>query len=338
MTGGKCQGGRAAAAGPIASERPTGPTGTIVPWVTVRSRGGYTPEPCADPGSGSGSDSGAADQADLDRTMKDAVSDDSDVVLSEDGRRLRPVKSLMRAIDLIRALADGGRPLGVTELAAATGSSKTAAYNLVTTLEIRGLVQRDAHNRYRLGWGLFELGEMVRLGSDLSEAARPQVAELAEQTGETALLAILDQDSVIYTEKSESRRSIRMAEAPGRRAPLDATAAGRILLAFAPAPYRRQYLAERRRARAQLSGGVDDLAARLDRIVIDGYDTSHQEREPDLTSVSVPIFGYGDEVIGALTVAGPVSRLTLERTREYLPMLRTAADTIGRAFGGRPHF
>ncbi|GGL98232.1 IclR family transcriptional regulator [Nakamurella endophytica] len=253
--------------------------------------------------------------------------DDDEIVYSADGRRLRPVKSLMRAVDLLELMARSERPLGVTELAAASGSSKTAAYNLVTTMEFRGLVRRDAQNRYHLGWGLFELGELVRAGSDLSEAARPLVEDLAETTGETALLGILDHDSVIYLEKAESRRSIRMVEAPGQRLPLHATTSGRVLLAFAdPAD----------RARYQHTAQVPDpeaLDERLARIVRDGYDASAQERDPDLTSVSVPVTGLRGSVIASLTVAGPVSRLTEQRVQECVPTLREHAALIGKAVG-----
>lgn len=260
------------------------------------------------------------------------MGDESDIVLSEDGRRLRPVKSLMRALDLVQALAESRRPLGVTELASLTSSSKTAAYNLVTTLEIRGLVRRDSHNRYALGWALFELGELVRTGSDLSDAARPVVADLAESTGETALLGVLNHDSVIYIQKAESRRSIRMVEAPGQRLPLHKTAAGLVLLAFASDTYRDRYLmtvtTEAETSRSHLRDATQEIVAR-------GYAVFVQEPDPDLTSASVPVFGYGGEVSAALTVAGPVSRLTRARIEEFLPQILSSADSISSSIGGR---
>lgn len=82
------------------------------------------------------------------------VSEDEGVVVSDDGRRLRPVRSLLRALDVRDALVQSERPLSVSEIAARTGFSRTAAYNVVTTYEIRGLVRRDSQNRYVLGWGL----------------------------------------------------------------------------------------------------------------------------------------------------------------------------------------
>lgn len=266
--------------------------------------------------------------------MRDDLSDQADVVISADGRRLRPVKSLMRAIDLIEALAGSGRPLGVTELAAATGSSKTAAYNLLTTLELRGLMRRDAQNRFQLGWGLFEWGELVRVSSDLGSAARLQVEDLAEITGETALLGILDQGSVIFLQKAESRRSIRMVQSPGQRLPLHATTAGLILLAFSSAEFRARYLAAPERPADGVMGS-EALAGLLERIAADGLAVSYGDPEPDVTSVSVPVFGYDGDVIAALMLAGPSSRLTDDRVVEYRPQMLAAASVISRGMGGR---
>jgi DNA-binding IclR family transcriptional regulator len=253
--------------------------------------------------------------------------DEDDVVVSDDGRRLRPVKSLLRALDVLEVLAVSDRPLTVAEIATRTGTSRTAAYNVITTYEIRGLLRRDSTGRYALGWGLFELGESARSHSDLSDAARPVVEDLAERTGETVLLGVLDQSSVIYVEKAESRRSIRMVEAPGRRLPLHESATGLVLLAHAAPAFRERYVAE--------SDLGDRLAATTEEIRARGYATSVQDLDPDLTSASVPVHGPAIDPIAALTVAGPASRFTRERIEEFLPQILSSATAISKALGGR---
>jgi DNA-binding IclR family transcriptional regulator len=260
------------------------------------------------------------------------VDEDDDVVVSDDGRRLRPVKSLLRALDVLETLAASERPLTLAEIATRTGFSRTAAYNVVATYEIRGLVRRDAHHRYVLGWGLFALGEQARYRSDLSDAARPSVDDLAEQTGETVLLGVLDQDSVIYVEKAESRRSVRMVEAPGRRLPLHESVTGLVLLAHATPAFRDRYI-----------DGIGDGAAseRLREttatIRSSGFATSVQDLDPDLTSASVPVHGPLGDPIAALTVAGPASRLTRARIEEFVPQILGAATAMSKALGSRSH-
>jgi DNA-binding IclR family transcriptional regulator len=259
------------------------------------------------------------------------VDEDDDVVVSDDGRRLRPVKSLLRALDVLGALAHSERPLTLTEVVERTGFSRTAAYNVLTTYEIRGLVRRDSRNRYVLGWGLFELGEQARSRSDLSDVARPVVEDLAENTGETVLLGVLDQGSVIYVEKAESRRSIRMVEAPGRRLPLHESVTGLVLLAYAAAALRERYLEELGCTGAERA----ELAERTAEIVVRGFAVSVQDLDPDLSSASVPVHGPDGQPIAALTVAGPASRLTQERVMEFLPDLLGAAAAVTKTIGGR---
>lgn len=246
------------------------------------------------------------------------------------GRRLRPVKSLVRAIDLLDVLADAGEPLGVTELAVQTGFSKTATYNLITTLETRGLIRRDGGNRYGLGWRLLELGEFVRTRSSLGEVARPHLLNLAEVAGETAFAALLDGDTVLCLEMAESRRSVPMSLAPGRRSGLEDNAAGDVLLAFASTRRRRRY------AQGRPSGATDaDVIARLDAVRRDGHATSLEDADPQLASVAVPVFDHSREAVAALALSGPRTRLTAERIRDLLAPLRAEAHEISQALGFR---
>ena len=253
-----------------------------------------------------------------------------EVNAGDSGRRLRPVKSLVRAIDLLDVLAREGEPLGVTELASATGFSKTAAYNLITTLESRGLIRRDGGNRYDLGWRLFELGEMVRSRSALGELARPHVINLAEKAGETAMLAILDSDTVFCLEMAESRRSLPIAFAPGQRASLDENAAGEVLLAFASAGRRRRYLQG-----VAGDSAREDRIAHFERIRSDGFAISSMHAEAAVASIAVPVHDYTKEVVAALTLAGPTTRFTTKRRRSLLIELRREAAEVSRALGFR---
>jgi IclR family acetate operon transcriptional repressor len=256
------------------------------------------------------------------------VDEDDDVVVSDDGRRLRPVKSLLRALDILSAIAESDRPATLNEIVTRTGFSRTAAYNVITTFEIRGLVHRDDRNRYELGWELLELGEKARSRSALGEVARPIVEDLAENTGETVLLGVLDRGSVIYVEKAESRRSIRMVEAPGRRRPLNESLTGLVLLSYAPPLLRERYLGQDETIAGQLQERIGAILKR-------GFATSVQDLEPDLSGASVPVHGPDGQIMAALTVAGPASRLTQARIEEFLPQLLVGASAISRVIFGR---
>jgi IclR family pca regulon transcriptional regulator len=251
---------------------------------------------------------------------------DKTIGTGQQARRLRPVKSLLRAIDLIDALVEAAHPLGVTDLASVTGFSKTATYNLVTTLETRGLIRRDGGNRYGLGWRLLELGEHVRTRSSFGEVARPHLEALAELAGETAFAGVLDGDTILCLDMAESRRSLSMDWAPGRRARVEDNAAGELLLAFGSARRRRRYAQSR-------PDGPDRSLARLDAIRVDGVALSADAPRSMWASVAAPVRDRSNEVVGAIGLLGPKSRLTDARRRELASALCAEAGAITAALG-----
>lgn len=240
--------------------------------------------------------------------LREAVPDKT-IGSGQQARRLRPVKSLVRAIDLLDALVDAGEPLGVTDLATATGFSKTATYNLITTLETRGLIRRDGGNRYGLGWRLLELGEYVRTRSSLGEIARPHLETLAELAGETAFAGVLDGDTILCLDMAESRRSVPMEWAPGRRARVEDNAAGELLLAFGSGRRRRRFAESR-------PEGLSLALARLDAIRLEGHALSRDEPQSMWASVAAAFRDRSGEVVGAIGLIGPKSRLTVARRQE----------------------
>lgn len=251
--------------------------------------------------------------------------DDDVVVITADGRRIRPVKSVTRAVDLLEVLGAEREPMGLTELAAAVGCSKTAAYNLVTTLELHGLVRRVADHRYALGWKLLELGEVVRASSSFGEAARAEVVTLSEETGETALLAVLDQETVMYVELVESRRSVPLSAVRGSRQMADVSAAGQVLLAFAPVARRRRLLDRLDRS------GDDRLMQRLVAVADEGVAVVSGAGE---VAIAAPVFDYSGEAVASIAVVGPESRLPDERVDALREVVRSSAEVVSGVLGG----
>lgn len=243
---------------------------------------------------------------------------------SQQARRLRPVKSLIRAIDLLDTLVDAGEALGVTDLATATGFSKTATYNLVTTLESRGLIRRDGGNRYGLGWRLLELGEYARMQSTLGELARPHLETLSDLAGETAFAGVLDGDSTLCLDMVESRRSVPSDWAPGRRALLEENAAGELLLAYASPRRRRRYAQSR-------PEGAAAVLARLEGIRGTGLSFAPDDPASMWASVAVPVRDGSSDVVGTIGLIGPKSRLNEARMRELTPPLCAEAEAMSRS-------
>jgi DNA-binding IclR family transcriptional regulator len=239
-------------------------------------------------------------------------------------------------MDVLEVLARKGEA-GVSEVSREIGLSKTAVYNILATFEMRRVVHRDPDNsRYRLGWRLYELGTEVIRHNELAPLARPLLKELAERTGETVLFAILDQTGVTYIDRVESDKSIRMVAAPGRQAPLHATASGKLLLAFQGADYIDRII----------GGGLKEytpatitdpavLREELALIVEREYADCIGEHEPEICSISVPVRDYSGEVAAALTLAAPATRFTEVERKSALTVLREIARELSVKIGAR---
>src|ERR687894_475446 len=157
-------------------------------------------------------------------------------------RRNNFVQSVDRAITVMELLSRRGWA-GVTEVANELGINKSTAYRLLTTLRDRGLVEQDAATeKYRLGFGLVTLASSVTADLDVARCSRPVCDRLAEQTGETVTVAVLEEDDGIILHQSTSGFSALSVDWSGRHTPLHATAAGKIFLNNVPESQRRRLL------------------------------------------------------------------------------------------------
>jgi IclR family transcriptional regulator, KDG regulon repressor len=264
-------------------------------------------------------------------------SDGSGPTPGEAGKRSRQVQAVLHAVDVLEAMSESGREVGVSELARRTNLTKATVYNILMTLEARHLVARDpATASYRLSWGLYALGATVVRNSDLSWAARPFLSGLAKETGETVLLGILDEDTVLHLERAEGPGELRMVANIGRRSPAHATASGKVLLAWQPESVARRVLgSELRRYGRNTTTSADELEIELKRTRERGYATNWQEYEVGLCSLAVPLHDYTGDVVGALTLAGPASRLTTRSVKRLLRALSETAHQIEERLGAR---
>ncbi len=255
----------------------------------------------------------------------------------EPRRASRRIQAVDHAIDVLQALGGTGRAMGVSELARQTGLSKATVHHLLATLETRRFVMRDPNlPQYRLSWALYELGSNVARDIDLSRVARPYLDRLAVQTGESVLLGILDEDSVLYLDRGEAPTGLQMRANAGRRGPLFATASGKVLLAFCNDPQVLDRLLASPLPKLTKSSITDPATLRreLAQVRLQSYATCWQEREIGLCSLAVPLRDYTGTVVGSLAVAGPASRLTTRTVQAHLVPLQAAARRIGMHLGG----
>jgi len=279
--------------------------------------------------------------------------------------RRRSVGSVERAVALLDALAASETELGVNELARRIGVNASTASRLLATLQASGLVTRGADSGpYRLGLRLVTLADRVLAQQDLRALARPLLMRLTDDTGETATLSLPGDEAAITVDFVPSPSSVVSMARVGRPSIPHATAAGKVMLAFA----------EGAPVAAEGSGDTDDMgteaAARAveaaeqdppaapheplpsftERTITDpiklaieladvrrwGWAEAAGEREPDLAALAAPVFGRDGELVAILGLQGPVARLPAEKRAALSEPLVTAAAELGAALGATP--
>jgi len=140
---------------------------------------------------------------------------------------MRPVPAVDKAARVLRALADGGRPMGISELARGMNVSKGTLRDVLLTLAHFGFVVRDPDTRFRLGPELRSLADAS--APDLRALAQPYLVSLMESFGETAILGIVVDGTLEIAGRAEPATDLHMTAPLGRRLPIDKGAHGKIL-------------------------------------------------------------------------------------------------------------
>jgi DNA-binding IclR family transcriptional regulator len=253
------------------------------------------------------------------------------------GARTR-LSSVANAMRLLKVFSDDDYEIGVSELARRLGLAKSTVHRLAATLVRERVLERNgADGKYRLGLLMFELGALVRRKMDVSTEARPFLKALMEKTGETVHLGVLDDQSVLYINRIESRRAIRMGFGLGFRAPLHCTALGKALLAFQPQAFIEAVIASGLAKRTERTlTGPQALRQELAAVRARGYAVEDEEIEAGLRSIAAAVRNDAGDVIAAIGIAGPAHRMTKKVLLSYARDLIDAADSVSRRLGHQP--
>jgi len=200
---------------------------------------------------------------------------------------------LDKVMSVLRSVAASPRSLG--ELQQATGLPRATAHRLAVALEQHGLLRRDADSRFELGLGLVPLGQTASDRFPLVELARPVLDALRDATGESVQLFVREGTSRRCVLSLESTHGLRWIVPQGALLPLDVGSAGRVL-----------------------SGETSRV----------GWIESIGEREAGVASVSAPVVAADGTTLGAISVSGPVERLTRQPGKRFGDDVVAAARRI----------
>ncbi|MBA4542755.1 MULTISPECIES: IclR family transcriptional regulator [Thermoactinomyces] len=237
------------------------------------------------------------------------------------------VRAAERALDILLCFADASQ-LGMMEIAEKTGLNKSTVFRLLATLEAKGFVKRDPQSeKYRLGFRVWELSANLDQSDDPAVLFLPEMERLRDELDETVSLYIRDGGERVRIQAVESRQAIRRVAPVGARMPLAVGASSKVLMAYAG-----------EEAVSKLLSSPDwpenlereQYLEQLQKIREEGFAISVEEREAGTAAVSVPVFSKRGDLVAALAVSGPVSRMNIDKMIQFVPRMKEAAVQMGK--------
>jgi IclR family acetate operon transcriptional repressor len=247
-------------------------------------------------------------------------------VVAETTARSGSVQSIERAFGLLELMADAGGMLGLSQLATASGLPLPTIHRLVRTLVDLGYVRQEPSRQYVLGPKLIRLGETS--SHMLSVWARPHLARLVDELGESANMAMLDGDQIVYLAQVQSRHSMRMFTEVGRRVLPHCTAVGKAIMSQLRDTEVRELLQRTgmpKHTETTITD-IEEFAAQLRKAQQDGYATDEGEQELGVRCIAVPVPDVPSRL--AMSISGPAGRMTETLVDRAIPLLTHAAQSL----------
>jgi IclR family transcriptional regulator, acetate operon repressor len=242
-------------------------------------------------------------------------------------------QAVERAAQLLTIVLEGPKEIAVGELGRAAGLPKSTTSRLLGALERHGLVERGgARGKVRPGPAVVRFAHSDALRASLADLAHDALQALADASEETVNLAVPTAAGVEHLAQIDSPHIIGAGQWVGRRVEYHCTAVGKVFLAFGAARLPAGPLPSRA---AKTLTGRAELDRDLERVRTSGWATACDELEPGLASIAAPVRARSGEVVAALSVSGPMFRLTDERLATLRPILIEQTGRLAERLGYR---
>ncbi len=245
-------------------------------------------------------------------------------------------QSIAKAFTILEHFSPAKPAWGVRELAQTLGANKSTTYRLLATLEELNVLQQDPiSEKYSLGLKLFELGNRVDIQNALVRQTHPELEKVAAEIAETVHLGILKETGVFMIDKVEGSQGLKLNSRVGETSPAYCTGLGKVLLAHL-APARLTKIIKTIKLTAKTEFTIRHkvkLREALAQIKSKGYAIDREELELGLICVAVPVFNQQNQLVAALSAAGPANRFREEALQDYVSILQEGARAIQAKIG-----
>jgi IclR family transcriptional regulator, pca regulon regulatory protein len=238
--------------------------------------------------------------------------------------------SLARGLAVIKAFSDHRRAMTIAQLSQKTGIPRAAVRRCLYTLKQLGYADSEANNFF-LKPAILALGYAFLSSTPLTVAAQPYLNDLSRRLKESCVLAVLEQNEVMYVARSHTSRVLSLALNTGSRLPAYCTAIGRVLLAGLSATQLDRYFASVVLTPHTERTVVSEQKLRdiLFEVRQRGFAVVEEELEIGLRSIAVPVRGASGATVAALSIGAQVGRISRDQIEDlFLPSLLNASNEI----------
>lgn len=242
-------------------------------------------------------------------------------------------KTVFKAIALLEELARSDRPLGVSELSERLGLGKSNVHRLLQTLISLKYARQTPQSSYEASLRMWEMGYRIFSNLSFRDIAKPFMRQLSDLTNETVHLSERDEFEVVYVDKIESKEPVRAYTQLGGRAPAYCTATGKIQMAYLSE-------VEIHRCFEKVNGFTPNTVIDVEVFCREaaenrarGYALNRGEWRADIVGLAAPIVVSTGEVVAAIGLSAPASRITSSEIERYAQPVTTCANAISQELG-----
>jgi len=245
-------------------------------------------------------------------------------------------QTLLRGLAVLECVAEGVSD--VKGIAARLGTPRSTTHRMLSSLVTEGYLHHVPYKGYLLGPMLIQLGMKAMEQRPLVALARPHIEALAQRTGDTVHLGVIEGVEVFYLDKISGTRGLEMRSRIGLRMPLASTGVGKALMLGLPRE-RWHALYEDVRALSAQSADRPPLAPwpefeqRLAGYLEQGWSLDLEENEVGIRCVGAPVRDIRNHVVAAISVASAVPYMPESRMADLGPIVRATADAISEELG-----
>ena len=215
------------------------------------------------------------------------------------------VEAVNKALEILNCFTEKNETLTVTKIAEITGDHKSRISRISKSLENFGYLRKIKSGKFKIGHSIPRLYEIYASSFNLKNSIKAELDHISSKSKETASFFVRQNDVRVCIQSSSPNKSIRLQEEIGGKKPLNKGSSGHILSAY------------------------NNLEIKdKDKVLKNGYAMTFGERDPEMASVSVPIFKKKNELLGALTVAGHISNFNKKNCIYFLNILRLSKVKI----------